>query len=74
MPTYSYRCEDCGFAQDVMQKMSEDPLTVCPTCGKASFRKQVTAPAIVSSGAGSSMPMGGCGACPMGGGFGGPCG
>ncbi len=43
MPIYSYRCEACGFAKDVLQKISDPQLTDCPTCGKASFKKQVTA-------------------------------
>lgn len=43
MPIYAYRCEACGFAKDVLQKMSDEPLTVCPECQQASFKKQVTA-------------------------------
>jgi putative FmdB family regulatory protein len=43
MPIYAYRCDDCGFAKDVLQKISDPVLTVCPTCGKSSFKKQVTA-------------------------------
>ncbi|MFZ6873098.1 FmdB family zinc ribbon protein [Undibacterium sp. Di27W] len=52
MPIYAYRCEECGFAKDVLQKMSEDPLSVCPTCGKSSFRKQVTAAGFQLKGSG----------------------
>lgn len=43
MPIYAYRCEACGFAKDVLQKMSDPVLTDCPTCGKATFKKQLTA-------------------------------
>ncbi len=43
MPIYAYRCEACGFAKDVLQKISDAPLSDCPSCGKAEFRKQVTA-------------------------------
>ena len=43
MPIYAYRCEACGFAKDVLQKISDPVLTDCPTCGKASFKKQLTA-------------------------------
>lgn len=43
MPIYAYRCESCGFAKDVLQKMSDAPLSDCPECGKASFKKQLTA-------------------------------
>ena len=43
MPIYAYRCASCGHAQDVLQKISDDVLTVCPACGAASYVKQVTA-------------------------------
>ncbi|MEX3556668.1 MAG: FmdB family zinc ribbon protein [Burkholderia gladioli] len=42
MPIYACRCDACGFAKDVLQKMSDAPLSVCPECGKDAFRKQVT--------------------------------
>ena len=43
MPIYAYRCEACGFAKDVLQKVSDPQLTVCLECGAPQFRKQVTA-------------------------------
>lgn len=43
MPIYAYRCEACGFAKDVLQKISDPQLTVCLSCGKETFKKQVTA-------------------------------
>jgi putative FmdB family regulatory protein len=43
MPIYAYKCESCGFAKDVLQKMSDTPLQVCPSCSKSSFKKQLTA-------------------------------
>jgi len=43
MPIYAYRCEACGFAKDALQKVSDAPLTDCPTCGKPTFKKQLTA-------------------------------
>lgn len=43
MPIYAYRCETCGFAKDVLQKVSDAPLTDCPSCGKPAFKKQLTA-------------------------------
>ncbi len=43
MPIYAYKCESCGHAKDVLQKISAAPLTDCPACGAASFRKQLTA-------------------------------
>lgn len=43
MPIYAYRCDECGFAKDVLQKMSDPVLTECPSCGKSAFKKQLTA-------------------------------
>jgi putative FmdB family regulatory protein len=43
MPIYAYRCDECGFAKDVLQKISDPVLTVCLSCGKPSFKKQLTA-------------------------------
>ena len=43
MPIYAYKCGSCGHAKDVLQKISDDPLTVCPACGAAAFTKQITA-------------------------------
>ena len=43
MPIYAYKCESCGAAKDVLQKISDQPLSDCPACGKPTFRKQVTA-------------------------------
>ncbi|MET0264032.1 MAG: FmdB family zinc ribbon protein [Duganella sp.] len=52
MPIYAYRCEACGFAKDVLQKISDPQLTVCPECGKDSFQKQVTAAGFQLKGSG----------------------
>jgi putative FmdB family regulatory protein len=43
MPIYEYRCEACGHSDEHLQKVSEKPLTVCPACGKAKYRKQLSA-------------------------------
>ncbi|GHU94569.1 hypothetical protein FACS189479_07470 [Spirochaetia bacterium] len=34
MPTYGYECKSCGHSFDAFQNMSDDPLKVCPECGK----------------------------------------
>jgi putative FmdB family regulatory protein len=52
MPIYAYKCAACGHAQDVLQKMSDDPLTVCPACGAAAYQKQVTAAGFQLKGSG----------------------
>ena len=38
MPTYEYRCRDCGEDLEVYQSFTEDALTECPKCG-GSLRK-----------------------------------
>ncbi len=43
MPIYAYRCESCGFEKDHLQKMSDLPLTTCPSCTAESYAKQLTA-------------------------------
>lgn len=43
MPIYAYKCDACGHAKDVLQKMSDPQLTDCPSCGQATFKKQLTA-------------------------------
>jgi putative FmdB family regulatory protein len=35
MPTYEYECSSCGHTFDVFQSMSDEPVKVCPECGKA---------------------------------------
>jgi putative FmdB family regulatory protein len=52
MPIYAYRCEACGFAKDVLQKISDAPLTECTSCGKPTFKKQVTAAGFQLKGSG----------------------
>jgi putative FmdB family regulatory protein len=52
MPIYAYKCDSCGHAKDVLQKLSDEPLSVCPQCGAASFTKQVTAAGFQLKGSG----------------------
>ena len=52
MPIYAYKCESCGHAKDVLQKMSDAPLTDCPQCGAATFKKQLTAAGFQLKGSG----------------------
>ena len=52
MPIYAYKCESCEFAKDVLQKMSDTPLSVCPKCGASSFKKQLTAAGFQLKGSG----------------------
>jgi len=43
MPIYEYRCDSCGFQKEHLQKMSDDPLTVCPSCNTNSYQKLLSA-------------------------------
>ena len=52
MPIYAYRCAACGHSRDVLQKISDPLLTVCPACGADQFQKQVTAAGFQLKGSG----------------------
>ena len=52
MPIYAYKCESCGFSKDVLQKMSDAPLSDCPSCGGSTFKKQLTAAGFQLKGSG----------------------
>ena len=52
MPIYAYKCGSCGHAKDVLQKVSDAPLTVCPACGAGQFAKQITAAGFQLKGSG----------------------
>ena len=52
MPIYAYKCSTCGYAKDMLRKVSDLPLTDCPECGSASFQKQVTAAGFQLKGSG----------------------
>ena len=51
MPTYEYRCRDCGHTFEAVQPMADDSLTVCPECG-GTLRKVFGAPMISFKGSG----------------------
>jgi putative FmdB family regulatory protein len=44
MPFYEYECQSCKFYTEVMQKITDAPLTKCPSCGKKALKKLVSAP------------------------------
>lgn len=52
MPIYDYQCTSCGFKKEVMRKVSEPSVTVCPECNKETFAKQVSAPSFQLNGTG----------------------
>lgn len=52
MPIYAYKCGSCGHAKDVLQKLSDAPLSLCPACGAEAFSKQLTAAGFQLKGSG----------------------
>ena len=51
MPIYEYKCEKCGKEHEVMQKMTEKPLTVCESCG-GRLKKLISNTSFVLKGSG----------------------
>jgi len=51
MPTYEYRCDDCGYDFETVQGFNDEPLTVCPKCGSP-VRKVFSSVGIVFKGSG----------------------
>ena len=52
MPTYSYRCTECGTAFDIQQAFTDDSLTECPTC-EGKLRKLFNAVGVTFNGSGN---------------------
>lgn len=66
MPFYEYACQACGHRVEVMQKMSDVPLSECPACHKAEMKKLISAGSFTSKSASidnaPACASGGCGA------------
>jgi putative FmdB family regulatory protein len=52
MPIYDFACTSCGFKAELMRKISEPSLTVCPQCSKEAFAKMLSAPSFQLNGSG----------------------
>ena len=52
MPFYEYECANCKFYIEEMQKITDAPLTKCPSCGQEALKKLVSAPIFRLKGAG----------------------
>src|SRR5690242_13051626 len=52
MPIYEYRCGQCGFQKEFLQRLNEAPLTKCPECGKPALTKMVSAAGFQLKGSG----------------------
>ena len=52
MPFYEYECPNCGYQDEVLQKISDKPLKKCPSCGKNGLKKLMSAPVFRLKGSG----------------------
>jgi len=52
MPIYEYECQACGSRKEVLQKMSDEPITDCSECGKSEMKKLISAAGFRLKGAG----------------------
>jgi putative FmdB family regulatory protein len=52
MPFYEYECASCKYAAEVLQKISDTPLKKCPSCGKGTFKRLISAPVFRLKGSG----------------------
>ena len=52
MPMYEYRCPSCGFQKEHLQKMSDEPLSSCPSCGATGYAKLLSAAGFQLKGSG----------------------
>jgi putative FmdB family regulatory protein len=52
MPIYEYRCSSCGTEHEALQKFSDAPLSVCPSCQKSTLTKLVSAAGFQLKGSG----------------------
>ena len=52
MPIYEYRCESCGHLLDALQKISDVPLSDCPSCSASALKRLISAPAFRLKGSG----------------------
>ena len=52
MPIYEYRCSACGHKLESLQKLADAPLVTCPSCGKESLQKQLSAAGFQLKGSG----------------------
>ena len=52
MPIYEYQCESCGSKKEHLQKLSAEPIPVCPTCGSNTYTKLISAAGFQLKGSG----------------------
>jgi putative regulatory protein, FmdB family len=43
MPIYEYQCQACGHEHEALQKLSAEPLKICPACSQPELMKKISA-------------------------------
>ncbi len=43
MPIYEYQCQACGHEHEALQKLSAEPLKICPACSQPELIKKISA-------------------------------
>lgn len=51
MPLYEYQCQECAETIEIVQRFSDEPQTICPSCG-GGLKKLISSPAIRFKGSG----------------------
>ena len=52
MPIYDFQCTSCGHKDELMRKISESSIMICPICNKEKFSKMLSAPSFQLNGTG----------------------
>lgn len=52
MPIYEYQCADCGVRKEHLQKVSDEPISICPACGSVNYKKLLSAAGFQLKGSG----------------------
>jgi len=52
MPIFEYQCQNCGHTLEILQKINEAPLEICPQCEKKELKKLISAGSFILKGTG----------------------
>lgn len=52
MPTYEYLCDECGHQEEIIQKISAEPLKECPDCASTTYHRLIGATGFILKGSG----------------------
>lgn len=52
MPTYDYKCKNCQWELEAIQRISDEPLVHCPACNQLELKRVIGTPAFILKGTG----------------------